>query len=130
MATSRSCIKCLKSTCAIVFYCISWLKFCNLYMKKAVSQRCLWKKCSEKLLKIHRYTQEAVIERGSVKHRCSPVLKNICEGLLLKFIYKNPPRQMFSWEFCELFKNTYFVEDLRMASSETPVRVYIFLIKL
>ena len=30
---------------------------------------------------------------------------------------------MFSWEFCELFKNTYFVEDLRMASSETPVQV-------
>ena len=28
---------------------------------------------------------------------------------------------MFSHEFCELFKNTYFVEDLRMAGSETPV---------
>ena len=33
-------MKCLKSTCATVFYCIWWLKFCNLYMKKAVSQRC------------------------------------------------------------------------------------------
>ena len=40
MATSRSCIKCLKSTCEIVFYCICWLKLSNLYMKKAVSQRC------------------------------------------------------------------------------------------
>ena len=26
---------------------------------------------------------------------------------------------MFSREFCELFKNTYFVEDLGMARSET-----------
>ena len=40
MATSRSCIKCLKSTCEIVFYTILWLKFCNVYVKLAVSQRC------------------------------------------------------------------------------------------
>ena len=38
MATFCSFIKCLKSTCEIVFYCICWLKFCNLYMKKTVSQ--------------------------------------------------------------------------------------------
>ena len=33
-----------------------WLKFFNLYMKWAVSQRCSmkWKRCFEKLLKIHR----------------------------------------------------------------------------
>ena len=31
MATCCSCIKCLKSTCEIVSYCIQWLKFCNLY---------------------------------------------------------------------------------------------------
>ena len=43
MAASRSCIKCLKSTCEIVFHCIYWLKFCNLNMKQAVSQRCLIK---------------------------------------------------------------------------------------
>ena len=33
---------------------------------------------------------------------------------------------MFSHEFCELFKNTYFVEDLRTAGSETPVRRSLF----
>ena len=33
---------------------------------------------------------------------------------------------MFSREFCELFKNTYFVEDLRTAGSETPVRGSLF----
>ena len=28
---------------------------------------------------------------------------------------------MFSREICELFKNIYFLEDLQMAGSETPV---------
>ena len=32
------------------------------------------------------------------------------------------PTQVFSREYCELFKNTYFVEDLQTAGSETPVR--------
>ena len=32
------------------------------------------------------------------------------------------PTQVFSREFFELFKNSYFVEDLRKAGSETPVR--------
>ena len=29
---------------------------------------------------------------------------------------------MFSGEFCELFKNIFFVEQLQMSGSETPVR--------
>ena len=33
---------------------------------------------------------------------------------------------MFFHEFGELFKNTYFVEDLRTAGSETPVRRFLF----
>ena len=33
---------------------------------------------------------------------------------------------MLSLEFCELFNNTYFVEDLRTAGSETPVRGSLF----
>ena len=33
---------------------------------------------------------------------------------------------MLSGEFCELFKNTYFVEDLPTAGSETPVRESLF----
>ena len=39
MATSRSCIKSLKSS-SEVFHCICWLNYCNFYMKQAVSQRC------------------------------------------------------------------------------------------
>ena len=33
---------------------------------------------------------------------------------------------MFSREFCELFKNTYFAEDLRTAGSETPAHGSFF----
>ena len=33
---------------------------------------------------------------------------------------------MLSREFCELFKNTYFTEYLRMAGSETPVPGSLF----
>ena len=54
------------------------------------------------------------------------ILKNICECLLLNFIYKETPTQVFSHKFCKFFKNTYFVEDLRTAVSETPVRGSLF----
>ena len=39
--------------------------------------------------------------------------------------------QVSSWEFSELFKSTYFVEDLWMVGSETPVFLYknIFFLK-
>ena len=64
-------------------------------------------------------------------HRCFPMkfanclrtnfLKNTCERLLLNLIWKETPAQAFSCEFCKLFKNNYFVEDLQKAGSETPV---------
>ena len=50
----------------------------------------------------------------------------MCEYLLLNFIYKEIPTQVFSDEYCELYQNTYFVEDLQMAGSETPVRQPFF----
>ena len=42
--------------------------------------------------------------------------------MLLNFIWKETLTHVFSCEFCELFRNTYFVKDLQTASSETPVR--------
>ena len=53
-------------------------------------------------------------------------LKNICERLLLNIIYIETRTQMLSCEFCELFKNTYFLEDLQTACSQTPVRESFF----
>ena len=41
MSTSRFGINCLKSTCEIVFCCICWVKFCNLYIKQAFSRGAL-----------------------------------------------------------------------------------------
>ena len=54
------------------------------------------------------------------------ILKNILVHLLLNFISKETPAQVFSREFCELFKNTYFVEDLRNSAFETPLRGSLF----
>ena len=39
---------------------------------------------------------------------------------------KQPPRQVFVSEFCELFGNTYFVHDLQTTDSERPVRGSLF----
>ena len=77
--------------------------------------------------------------RARLRHRCfpvkyakflrSPTLKNICEQskrLPLNFIKKETQTQVISCEFCEFFKNTYFVENLRTAGSETPVRRFLF----
>ena len=53
-------------------------------------------------------------------------------GVLSKDLLKNfakfteTPTQLFSWEFCELFKITYFIEHLRTACSEMPVRGSLF----
>ena len=49
-------------------------------------------------------------------------LKNICERLLLNIIEKETRTQVLSREFCELFKNTYFLEDLQTACPQAPVR--------
>ena len=38
-----------------------------------------------------------------------------------KIYLKRDSSMVFSCGFCELFKNTYFVEDLQTAGSETPV---------
>ena len=54
------------------------------------------------------------------------ILKSISECLFLNFIYKETPTQVFSHKFSKFFKNTYFVEDLRTAVSETPVRGSLF----
>ena len=43
-----------------------------------------------------------------------------------KLYLKRTPTEMFFHELCELFRNTYFVEDLQMAGSETPMLVSLF----
>ena len=48
--------------------------------------------------------------------RSSHWRSSVKQGILKKVT----PTKVFPCEFCELFKSTYFVEDLQMAGSETP----------
>ena len=54
------------------------------------------------------------------KHLCQALFLNKVAGLRLdasNFIKKETLAQVFSCEFCEIFKNTYFTEHLRMTAS-------------
>ena len=47
---------------------------------------------------------------------------------MLEFIKKETRAQVFSCEFCEIFKNTFFTEHLRMtASAETFKEIFSLL---
>ena len=89
MATSQSCIKCLKSTCGIVFYYIWWLKLCNLYMKITVSRRCSIK---EVFWKTSQNSQ--INTRSSHPERCSVKKKDVLKNFA-KFTEKHPCRCLF-----------------------------------
>ena len=52
-------------------------------------------------------------------HKKTPVM----ESLFNKFYYKETPTQVFSWEYCETFKNTYCEEHLRTTASVDRKRV-------
>ena len=52
------------------------------------------------------------------------ILKNICQRLLLNISKRR--LQVFSYEFCELFKNIYFKKHIQTDGSKTPVRQFLF----
>ena len=60
----------------------------------------------------------------SFEHRKTPVLESLFRKVAglkaCKFIKKKAATQVFSREHCEIFKNIYFEEDLRMAASNCP----------
>ena len=62
---------------------------------------------------------EAVVQKCSVKKVFLKILQNSQENtcvrvpFLIKFIKKETLVQMFSCEFSEIFKNTFFIEHLR-----------------
>ena len=61
-ATSRSSTKCMESNCELVFYCVCWFKFCNLYMKQ--SSRCVLKSCSKFRGKHKKQSSAGVLSKG------------------------------------------------------------------
>ena len=50
------------------------------------------------------------------KHLCGSLSLNQVAGLRPATLLKKIPTQVFSCEFCEIFKNTYFVEHLQTAA--------------
>ena len=51
------------------------------------------------------------------KHICQSLFFNIVAAHACSFIKKENLAQVFSSEFCEIFKNTFFTEHLRTAAS-------------
>ena len=72
MATSHSCIKCLKRTCQIAFTVSAVWNSASCTWNKQFPRGALWKKCYEKLFKLHR------------KHK-----KQSSGGVLSKDVLKN-----------------------------------------
>ena len=66
------------------------------------------KRCSLKFRKIHRKTS---------------VPESAAEAC--KFIKKETLAQVFSWEFCEILKNTFFTEHFRATGSDVSYKILV-----
>ena len=51
------------------------------------------------------------------KHLCKSLFFNKVAGLICNFIKKETPTQVFSCEFCEISKNTFFTEQVWATAS-------------
>ena len=51
------------------------------------------------------------------KYLCQRVFLNKVAGLRCETLFKDSLTQMFSCEFCEISKNTFFIEHLRTTAS-------------
>ena len=80
-------------------FCFQWLYFANLLLTEAVAKRCSVKKV---LLEISQNSQENSFVRVS---------------FLTKLQEKGTLAQVFSSEFCEISKNTFFLRTLPVAAS-------------
>ena len=72
---------------------------------------------------------EAVVRKCSVKKVFLQIsqnsLENTCarDSFLIKFIKKETLAQAFSCEFCEISKNTFFIEHLRWLLLYTHINI-------
>ena len=79
------------------------------FRKSIMSRRCFIKKL---FLIISQYSQENTCVGVSFLINCL-----LIKGLQL--YSKETPAQVFSWEYCQIFKNNYFEEHLWTAASES-----------
>ena len=66
---------------------------------------------------------KAIVRRCTVKKVFWKTLQNLQKntraGVSFQYEITETPAPVFSWEFCEIFKKTYFVEHLGTVASET-----------
>ena len=112
--------------------------------RSSTQNRCFWK-----IHKIHskKLVLESLFNKSALLRACNFIQEDPNTGAFLwnlktlkknyfeedlrtsaskHYLKKETRTQVLSREFCELFKNIYFLEDLQMASSETPVRGSFF----
>ena len=66
------------------------------------------------LIKLHFWwlqLYQRILQHRSFPVKFANILKNIWECLLVNFTYKETLKYVLSFEFCDLFRNTYFVDD-------------------
>ena len=70
-------------------------------------------KCAEAV------TGGVLLKKGVLKNFAKFTGKSLCRKIFLNKVAGSP--QVFSCEFCEIFKNSYFVEHLPMAASKSEI---------
>ena len=100
-------------------------------MSKAVVRRCSVKKVFLKISVCNFIKKEALTRCfpvDSVKFLRTPfIIEHLrwllltCAGVSFEYEITEAPVQVFSSEFCEILKNTDFVEHLRTVASETYI---------
>ena len=82
-----------------------------------ISNTCFWFKL-KMLQRIRSSHQRCFILKGVLRKFEKFTGKNLCQSLfLIKFIKKETLAQIFSWEFCKISKNTFFIEQFRTTAS-------------
>ena len=126
----------VKSICEVVFYCICWLKFCNLY-PEMFRQRMFFKIAQNSQEPL--FNKVAVLRASSWKKTPTQVRsREICEIFDYSFFEEHlwttaskpylkgdSNVRVLLYEFCELFKNTFFNEHLWMAGSKRAVQGFL-----
>ena len=132
METTRSCIKCLRSTCEIVSYLYLVAVILQLLHEISSFPEVLYKR--DILKNFSKFTEKhkkqpsgGVLSKDVFKNFAKFTEKHLCRSLLFNKVSGWKPETVRSSHCrCQLFKNTYLVEDLRTAGSETKVRGSFF----
>ena len=111
---SSQCTRCRRPTLLTTICFTSTLTDMFIYVKSFSSN-------------IRSSHQRWSIKKGATKNFAKYTCKKMCRSLFLiklqasglqPYLEREPVAQVFSFEFCEIFKNTYFTKHLRTTTSE------------